>query len=30
MPVDIRVLGIDRMSVKDRLELIEKIWNSLP
>jgi putative addiction module component (TIGR02574 family) len=30
MPVDIQALGIDRMSVGERLELIEQIWNSLP
>ncbi len=30
MPVSIETLGIDRLSVGDRLELIEQIWNSLP
>jgi len=30
MPVSIEALGIDRLSVRDRLELIELIWNSLP
>jgi putative addiction module component (TIGR02574 family) len=28
LPLD--VLAIDRLSVRDRLELIERIWNSLP
>lgn len=26
----IETLGIDRLSVRDRLELIEQIWDSLP
>jgi putative addiction module component (TIGR02574 family) len=30
MPLDIEALGIDRLSVGERLELIEKIWDSLP
>lgn len=30
MPVSIESLGIDRLSVRDRLELIEQIWDSLP
>ena len=30
MPVSIESLGIDRISVGERLELIEKIWDSLP
>ena len=30
MPVRIEALGIDRLSVPDRLELIEQIWDSLP
>jgi putative addiction module component (TIGR02574 family) len=30
MPVSIQALGIDRLSVRDRLELIEQIWDSLP
>jgi putative addiction module component (TIGR02574 family) len=30
MPVSIEALGIDRLSVGERLELIEQIWNSLP
>jgi putative addiction module component (TIGR02574 family) len=30
MPVDLESLGIDRLSVQDRLNLIEQIWNSLP
>jgi putative addiction module component (TIGR02574 family) len=28
--VDVKSLGIDRLSVKERLELIEQIWDSLP
>lgn len=30
MDVSIEGLGIDRLTVADRLELIEQIWNSLP
>jgi putative addiction module component (TIGR02574 family) len=30
MAVDIKALGIDRLSVTERLELIEQIWDSLP
>jgi putative addiction module component (TIGR02574 family) len=30
MPVSIEALGIDRLSVEERLELIEKIWDTLP
>jgi putative addiction module component (TIGR02574 family) len=30
MPVSVEALGIDRLSVRERLELIEQIWNSLP
>ena len=30
MSVSIEALGIDRLSVRDRLELIEQIWVSLP
>lgn len=30
MPVSIEELGIDRLSVPERLELIERIWDSLP
>lgn len=30
MPVTIEALGIDRLSVGERLELIEQIWNSPP
>ena len=30
MPISIESLGIDRLSVQDRLELIEQIWDSLP
>jgi putative addiction module component (TIGR02574 family) len=30
MPVNVETLGLDRLSVSERLELIEQIWNSLP
>ena len=30
MIVSIEAMGIDRLSVSERLELIEKIWDSLP
>lgn len=30
MPVSIESLGIDRLTVRERLELIEQIWDSLP
>lgn len=30
MPVTIEALGIDRFSVRERLDLIEQIWDSLP
>lgn len=30
MPVTVEALGIDRLSVSERLELIELIWDSLP
>ena len=30
MPINIEALGIDRLSVRERLELIEQIWDSLP
>jgi putative addiction module component (TIGR02574 family) len=30
MHVSIEALGIDRFSVRERLELIEQIWDSLP
>ena len=30
MSVSLEALGIDRLSVRDRLELIEQIWDSLP
>jgi putative addiction module component (TIGR02574 family) len=30
MSISIEALGIDQLSVSDRLELIEQIWNSLP
>ena len=30
MAITIRELGIDRLSVRERLDLIEQIWDSLP
>ena len=30
MPVTFKALGIDRLSVRERLDLIEQIWDSLP
>lgn len=30
MPVTLESLGIDKLSVRERLELIEQIWDSLP
>src|SRR5207237_88754 len=30
MPVSFEALGIDRLSVRERLELIEQIWDSQP
>ena len=30
MTVSIEALGIDRLSVRERLDLIEQIWDSLP
>ena len=30
MPISLEALGIDRLTVHERLELIEQIWNSLP
>ena len=30
MPATIEALGIDRLSVPERLDLIEQIWSSLP
>ncbi len=30
MPVRAEALGIDRLSVRDRLDLIEQIWDGLP
>ncbi len=30
MSVNLEEYGINRLSVKDRLELIEQIWDSLP
>lgn len=30
MSVSLEALGIDRLSVRERLDLIEQIWDSLP
>ena len=30
MPATIESFGIDRLTVRERLELIEQIWDSLP
>ena len=30
MPIDLNSLGIQQLSVGERLELIEQIWNGLP
>jgi putative addiction module component (TIGR02574 family) len=30
MSISIEALGIDRLNVRERLELIEQIWDSLP
>ena len=30
MPVTIEALGIDRLGVRERLDLIDQIWDSLP
>jgi putative addiction module component (TIGR02574 family) len=30
MSFDLHALGIDRMSVSERLDLIDQIWDSLP
>ena len=30
MAVNVEALGLDRLSVQERLELLELIWNSLP
>jgi putative addiction module component (TIGR02574 family) len=30
MSMTIQALGIDRLSVRERLDLIEQIWDSLP
>lgn len=30
MSIDVHSLGIDRLSVGERLELIDQIWESLP
>lgn len=30
MAIDMHAMGIDRLSVGERLELIDRIWDSLP
>jgi putative addiction module component (TIGR02574 family) len=30
MPADLTTLGLDKLSVQERLELIETLWDSLP
>jgi len=30
MPITLESLGIERLSVRERLELIDQIWDSLP
>ena len=30
MPADLETLGLDKLSVQERLELIETLWDSLP
>jgi putative addiction module component (TIGR02574 family) len=30
MPTDLTTLGLDKLSVQERLELIETLWDSLP
>ena len=30
MPADLATLGLDKLSVQERLELIETLWDSLP
>jgi putative addiction module component (TIGR02574 family) len=30
MPVTLESLGIDRLTVRERLELMDRIWDSLP
>ena len=30
MPTDLAAMGLDKLSVQDRLELIETLWDSLP
>jgi putative addiction module component (TIGR02574 family) len=30
MTINLEAFGIDRLSVRERLELIEQIWDSLP
>lgn len=30
MTISLKALGIDHLSIRDRLDLIEQIWNTLP
>lgn len=30
MPTDLTTLGLDKLSVQERLDLIETLWDSLP
>ena len=30
MPVDLAALGVEKLSVRERLELIDQIWETLP
>ena len=30
MPTDLAALGLDKLSVTERLDLIETLWDSLP
>jgi putative addiction module component (TIGR02574 family) len=30
MPTDLATLGLDKLSVQERLDLIETLWDSLP
>jgi putative addiction module component (TIGR02574 family) len=30
MPIQLQALGLDKMSVQERLDLIEVLWDSLP
>ena len=30
MPIDLAALGLEKLSVRDRLELIDVLWESIP